>query len=218
MNVIIFLLFSLFLLLILLIHSYRVRGFSGTLFFFFFSFLLFFTKGESPELSFINFAVKTKLLSIGLSLATACLGLSILYVSWLMAEKLIQGFRHLKEKILPVTLISGVICAGFIYLIGLIVVYLGGCLKSPDALLFVILQWFFFCIFYLSAFFLITYSKFNKYDWKMIFIILPFIPAWGFSIFEERKVLFLIEYIILILLTGWLFFANLRFDYSNKLK
>ncbi len=218
MDIIIFLFISLSLLLLLFTHSYRLRGFFVTLNFFFFAFLLIFTKGESPGLSFINLDIKPKILSVGLSLATACLGLSVLYASWLAAEKLTQVFYRLKEKILPVTLISGVICACFIYLIGVTTVYLGWWQKDQGALLFVILQWFFFCVYFLSAFFLIVHSKFKKYDWKTIFFILPFIPAWCFRIFKEGQVLFLIEYIVLILLISLLFFTNLRFDYSEKLK
>lgn len=218
MGIIISLLLSFSLALVLFAHSYRLRGGAKTFNFFIFIFILIFTKGECPGLSYINLDIKPEILSLSLSLFAACLGVSVIYGSWQVAERLTQGFCCLKDKILPVTLISGVISACFIYAIGLTVIYLGWWQKDQNSLLFVTLEWFYFCTYFLSAFFLISYSKFKNFEWKTIFFILPFIPAWSLRIFKVGQVLFRIEYIGLILLISLLFFTNLKFDYSIKVK
>jgi hypothetical protein len=217
MGIIIFLLFSFSLALVLFVHSYRLRGLSITINFFLFIFFLIFTRGEYPGLSYINLEIKPAILWLSFSLVTACLGVSVIYISWQLAEKLTQGLYWLKEKILPVVLVSGVICACFIYAIGLTVIYLGWWQKE-QSLVLVILEWFYFCMYFLSAFFLISYSKFKNFEWKAVFFILPFIPAWSLRIFKVGQVLFLIEYIGLILIVSLLLFTNLKFDYSIKVK
>lgn len=196
----IFLFIGFFLFCISLVHSYYFKGFFTTLNFFFFAFLLIFTRGECPGLYFIGLGH----LPIFSSIAAVFLGLSVLYASWLIAEKITQGFCRLRERILPVVLISSIICGCFIYAVGG-VLYIAG-------------QWFFFCTYFLGAFFLITSSKFKKYDWKTVFFALPLVQSWTTRIFGEGAILFLTEFITFMLLINLLFFSDPRFDYPKTLK
>ncbi len=202
----------------LVIHSYRSRGYSATLNFFLFAFLLIFARGNYLGSYLIDINIEVKYLSICFSIGEVFFETSVLYISWLLAEKTIRSFFGIKESILSVVLISGIICGCFVYAIGAISLNAGWWQKDKNILLYVATQWVFFHIYFLSAFLLIRYSKLKKHAWKTIFFILPLIPSLASRIFGEDKVLFLIEYVVLMLLISLLFFIDFSADYAGKVK
>jgi len=204
MDRIIFYLAGFFLLLASIIHSYRKYGSGVTFNFFLFAFFLLFTKGESPQLYFINL----ERLTPGLSLVSAFWGLFSLYAGWALVDMVASRFislKILKAKILPLTLCSCFITGGLIYLIGLVALNLKLGQFAPG---FLSWQWFFFSLYFLSAFFIINFSTFRTSVWKTIFFILPFLPAWAARVSAGQQVLLISEYIIFILLLLFLFFTD----------
>ena len=174
--------------------------------FFFFAFLLIFTPGEYPGLYPINLSRDFRsFLLLGIGLA----GSLLLYASWRLAIRLTQVSDGLRDRLLPTVFISGVICATFVYGAGSIIQKIFLRQHNSVVLLQLTLQWFFLCIYFLSAFLVIIHSKLKRYEWKTIFFLLPLIPSWAVRISGRQESQFLIECIFLLFFAGLLFFLDL---------
>lgn len=236
MNILFLLISASIALILLIIHSYLYRGTRITLNFFIFAFIWAFLKEGSapppshPYLKLYEFLNQ----NIPLSFAywTATIGwIFTFYISWCISEKILQRIDFFKNKIFSTLFICGIVIMGISYSIETTAINIGWWRwninhKTLQNLfiggysLFTLEAWLFFTLIFLTAFFLIECSKYRKANWKIIFIILPFIYSWVILHIGPRMPTFSKEIIGVIIflilpLTLLAFFNYLPFEYDG---
>lgn len=142
------------------------------------------------------------------------------YISWALAEKIIERLDHFRNKIFPTLLFSGIVVASISYAAEVVGTNMEWWKWSfhdnrfsrflvEGAHFFALEVWFFFVLHFLIVFFLIECSRFSKSKWKSAFIIIFFIQPY-LRIFSdwvniEQTLLFL-------LLLTLSFTSNLSFE------
>jgi hypothetical protein len=107
------------------------------------------------------------------------------YLSWCIAEKIVERSARLQGKIFPTLLFAGMVIAALSYAIEATAINIGwwkwvffdlhlaGYLVG-GVHLFALSAWFYFALNFLTPYFLIECSRFRKTNWKCIFFLIPF--------------------------------------------
>ncbi|PIQ90364.1 MAG: hypothetical protein COV71_04855 [Candidatus Omnitrophica bacterium CG11_big_fil_rev_8_21_14_0_20_41_12] len=205
----------------LILHSYFKRGLALTLNFFLFAFMLTFTKGGEHTFQFMNL-VKAEPQNISHAVISTLIWVLSFYLSWCIAEKVIERVAYFKNRIFPVLLFAGLFVAYFAYAMEVTAINMAGgnalISSNNDFLLipvYIIKKQFYFSLYFLAAYFLIACSEYKNRNWKIIFFILPFINTWIPQFFGLGMAQSIKEMLTLIILIVFAFMSPLRFDYSG---
>jgi len=227
-------LFSFIGLILLVVHSYFKRGFRLTLSFFLFSFVVGMRKEAGtflgPSLSnmrhptpFIHTTNYPLLFSV---LNTTIGWMLAFYLSWCIAEKIIERSTYLKGKIFPTLLFAGMVIAALSYAIEATAinigwwkwvffdVHLAGYLVG-GVHLFALSAWFYFAVHFLAPYFLIECSPFRQASWKCIFFLIPFSRTCTMLFLGSDLPRMVHEFIIFFILMILVLVNPLHFNYPN---
>lgn len=204
----------------LILHSYFKRGLALTLNFFIFAVMLVFTKGGEHSFQFMNFT-KIQPQTMFYAAISTLIWVVSFYLSWCMAEKIVQRAPYFNNRVFPVLLFAGIFVAFFAYALeatltniaeSTIIANSNGFLVIP---FYVVKKQFYFSIYFLAAYFLIACSEYKNKDWKLIFFLLPFINTWIPQFFGQGLAQFIKEMLTLATLIPLAFMCPLRFDYPK---
>jgi hypothetical protein len=190
-------------LVLLVIHSYFLRGPRTTFNFFFFAFLWAMRKESSLLPSETAIAgslappyelVRSSGQPIFLSVFTVVIGwIFAFYLSWCLAELILRRINYYKDRLFPTLLLSALIIGSISYCMETPAIAVGWWQWRMDVPEFSIFlkgypyvafsAWFFCGIYFLSAFFLIECSKFRETNWKGVFFLIPFMHVWTIYLF-----------------------------------
>jgi len=207
--------------ILLITHSYFKRGLPLTLNFFLFAFMLTFTKGGTHIFKFVDLIEEKPGPAVIFHAAVSSLiWMLAFYLSWCIAEKIVERSERLRARVFPTLLFSGLVIACLAYAIEATAINVGWWGRAVEGEgifllpLDIIFQWLCFSIYFMAAYFLIACSEYKNKEWKTIFFLLPFIHSWiprffgqGFPELIER-----IAVLSIILILA--FTSPLRFDYS----
>jgi hypothetical protein len=201
----------------LILHSYFKRGLALTLNFFLFAFMLTFTKGGEHSFKFMILA-KAGPQTIFPAVISTLIWILSFYLSWCIAEKVVERMPYFKNRVFPVLFFAGIFVATFAYAIEAAAINIGGwnapVVNGNEFLLipfYVVKRQFYFSVYFLAAYFLIACSEYKNKDWKIVFFILPFINTWIPQFFGLGLAQFIKEILTLIILLLLAFRSPLRF-------
>ena len=161
-----------------IVHAYCMRGTMAAFNFFLFMFLFSFTKGGEHLLSFAGMS-PAEISPLVSALSSAEVLMIVVYLSWFFAEKIASRLGSFGNGIFPVVLFSSFIIVAFGCAIETISISWQVWERTyPSTIIDVINGWFCFSVYFLSAFFLIIFSKYRVKAGKTIFFLLPFIHRW----------------------------------------
>lgn len=186
-------------LIFVLSHSYYRRGPALTFNFFFFAFILIFSKSGWPILK------PMQLESFGQPAMFyraffASLWVILFYLSWSIAEGLVKVIGYFRGKVFPVLLFSVIVMAVILRALRV---------HSSD-----VGQEVCFFLYFQTAYLLVTQSKYKAKDYKGVFFALPFLYNW-IKLFSGENHLNLFVAGSLFLLVILAFASPLTFDYSG---
>jgi len=231
-------LFAFFTVSALAAHSYFTKGSRLTFNFYFFA-VLYASRWALRKRTFptlhasagygINESVNSWTIgswhSIFFSLSIILLCVALLYLCWVIVEKISE--RLSDSRISSGIIISALVAASFSYFIEIAGVGFGwwNLILIQDNLwgnfLFgcpypVLISWFYFALYFFSAFFLIELSRLRKKSWKCIFILLAFIHSSVVEFFGPGMPATFERLIILAALILFAIYGKLSFDYSYR--
>jgi len=216
--------------LLLIIHSYFLRGPRVTFNFFFFAFLWAFMKEVHAPRSPIIFPVPYEFLDLkvpmGVSQLTASIGwVFAFYLSWCLAELILKRIDYYKDRLFAVLLLSVIIIGSISYCMETPAIAVGWWKwKAVDLFLanFLILcpflaifAWMSFGMHFLVAFFLIELSRYKDASWKCIFFLLPAVHIWIMRFLGGKKPVEMEGAIALFILIILAFLSRLRIEYGR---
>lgn len=183
---------------LLIAHSYFKRGFRLTFNFFLFALIAALRKeigtffgSKSLMLKGSPFFFPEANIPFLISFLTVIFGwMFTFYIAWSLAEKITKRLDYFNNKIFPTLLFAGIIAASISYAVETVGVNMGWWrwkfydgrfseFLAGNAHFFAIEAWFYFTIHFLAVYFLIECSKFKKFDWKCIFLLIYFIRTWS---------------------------------------
>ncbi|MBN2482677.1 MAG: hypothetical protein JXD21_00580 [Candidatus Omnitrophica bacterium] len=148
----------------------------------------------------------------------------VFYLSWRLAEKIIENIPYYKNRIFPVLFFSGLAAIGFSYAIEATAIaakwwawkYEYKEIAASSFLVgtvpfYALTAWFDTTVHLLAAYFLIECTRFRKYWWKFIFL---FIPQCSYR-FEIMGLRVYEELVMITFLSFFSFFNKLPFMYGN---
>ncbi len=198
---------ALFILALLVCHSYAYRGLRFTTNFFILGFLWIFGKRVIMSASYILLkSLPSPWLNLIVSLIATCVWLTIFYIGWALAERIIKRAKYFKVNLFALLLLSSLIITSTSYCIEIILKHIGwwpwvseysifGFMNNNSR--FILESWSFFSRYFLLAFavfFLIECSKYRRAGWKCLLVLLPFMQEWSFVYFGPlRPNLFIVE-------------------------
>lgn len=223
---------------VLIVHSYFTKGSRLTFNFYFFAILyvsrwalrkrtfptLHASSGDGINES-MNILAHWNWYSIFFSLSIILLCVSLLYLCWVIVEKISERLND--SRISSGIIFSALVAASFSYFIEIAGVgfgwwnlkliydnlwgkFLFGC-PYP-----VFISWFYFALYFFSTFFLIELSRMREKPWKCIFILLAFIHSSVIEFFGPGIPAIFERLIILAALILFIFYGKLFFDYSYR--
>ena len=216
--------------LLLITHSYFLRGPRVTFNFFFFSFLWAFMKEVHAPRSPIIFPVPYEFLdlrvSVGVSQFTASIGwVFAFYLSWCLAELILKRIDYYKDRLFAILLLSVIIIGSISYCMETPAIAVGWWKwKAVDLFLadylilcpfLAIFAWMSFGMHFLVAFFLIELSRYRDASWKCIFFLLPAVHIWIMRFFGGKKPVEMEGTIVLSILIILAFLSRLRIEYGS---
>lgn len=221
-------------LILLVIHSYFKRGFRLTLSFFLFSFIVGMRKEAGtflgPPLSNMRHAapfMHTTNNPLTLSVLNTTMGWMLaFYLSWCIAEKIVQRSACLKGKIFPTLLFAGMVVAALAYSIEATAINIGwwkwvffdahlAKYLIGGVHLFALSAWFYFSIHFLAPYFLIECSPFRQTNWKCVFLFIPFLRTCTMLFLGSGLQRMIHEFIVFFLLMALVFVSPLTFNYPS---
>jgi len=219
---------------LLIVHSYFKRGFRITLGVFLFAFIVGMKKeiGNFLGLAFSNmpspapFIHTTNYSLIFCVFNTAVGWMLMFYLSWCLAERIVNRVGYLKDKIFPTLLFAGIVIAAFAYAIEATAVNIGwwkwrffdkhfAKFLVGGVHFFALSIWFHHSIHFLVPYFLIECSKFRKTDWRCIFFLIPLSRTWTILFLGSDLPLVIHQHISFFLLIILVFVRPLYFDYPE---
>lgn len=136
--------------------------------------------------------------------------MSLFYLGWFIAEKILQCFDIFKKRLFLTlflsSLVISVILCPIVKIISIVDwqkwlvpiipndIFLIGHPRHP------FMEGFYFSFFFLAAYFLIECSQWKDKNWKMIFFLLPFIHLWTIRLFGSETAVFCQRIIIFIII------------------
>ena len=223
---------------VLTFHSYFFRGARITFNFFFFLFLYAYRwvrkidefapwRPPSKEIRILEITPlatgepSSASLSFYLLLIITLGWIFTLYISWALAERILNRIEIFKGRIFTTILLSGLILGGICYSIETAAIGSDSLrLKFHDPMFASFLigapfssirAHFYFVIYFLAAYFLIECSKYRRVNWKCIFFLLPFISLWYFQFIHPK----LSQKMAIILLPSLAILSPLKFEYGK---
>lgn len=126
--------------------------------------------------------------------------MSLFYLGWFIAEKILQCFAIFKKRLFLTLFLSSLVISIILCPVVKIISIVNWekCLVPiiPNDIFLIghprhpFVEGFYFSFYFLAAYFLIECSQWRDKDWKMIFFLLPFIHLWTIRLFGSEAAVF----------------------------
>lgn len=225
-------------LVLLGIHSYRRRGLRLTLTFFLFAVIAgiekegnsFFGRDFPAPQQTSPFFFPAAGGSMPTHVLLVILGWAfVFYVSWALAERILERVPGYSGRIFTTVLIAGMVAAAVSYALETTALELGlwqwvfsdtrlARLFVGKTHLFALAAWFYFTAHFLAAYFLVECSRFRRVSWKALFLLVYLVRTYTIIFSSSTFPRECEEYIFLACLMLLALFSPLSFDFPPKNK
>ncbi|MDD4894171.1 MAG: hypothetical protein PHW54_02525 [Candidatus Omnitrophica bacterium] len=235
MNIIVLTISAGLLFVLLMAHSYIIRGARITITFFLFAFaLMFYKESIRPLLDNVSFIQVTFPRSYELLIQnvpglvrqlTVITGWMItFYLSWCFSEQILLRFNNFKKKLFPALVFSLMATASICYCMETIGANMGWWAwkyYTPNLERFLmgfpieaVTGWVHMGFFVLASFFLMECSKYKTAKWKGVFLLIYLMHLWFIPVFGFMKYFIAMNFLI-INAVFFSFFSSLRLEYPE---